>query len=474
MPFPPLRLQSPLAQGELAEALARIPTELGIVRDFSPAAVDEADRAVGDSRLPSNDRTDIPLLSIDPAGSTDLDQAFHIARAGDGYVVHYAIADVAAFVSPGGALDVETRLRGQTVYAPDGRIPLHPAVISEGAGSLLAGVERSAYLWEFALDSFGAVVQSSVVRARVHNREQLDYPGAQRAIDDGTASEPLRLLKEVGLARIELERERGGANLLTPEIGVRQIDGRYELERRTVLPVENWNAQLSLLTGMEAAKLMLEAGIGILRTMPPASEDAVEKFSRQALALGHPWADGIPYGDYLRSLDTTEPRQLAIMHAAASLFRGAGYVAFDGDAPQNAEQAAVAAPYTHVTAPLRRLVDRFTLETCLAMSTDEPVPAWVRDALPSLPALMSASNAVSGQVNRVATDTIEAAILQSHLGELFEATVVSANKTSGVIQLTDPAVTATCDGSLRAGSVIRARLKTADLATATVRFELVD
>ena len=56
----------------------------------------------------------------------DLDQALHIERAGDGYRVHYAIADVAAFVTPGDPVDEEAHRRGQTLYGADSKIPLHP------------------------------------------------------------------------------------------------------------------------------------------------------------------------------------------------------------------------------------------------------------------------------------------------------------------------------------------------------------
>ncbi|NEE23774.1 RNB domain-containing ribonuclease, partial [Streptomyces sp. SID7499] len=85
------------------------------------------------------DATDLPFLTIDPPGSTDLDQAMHLERRRDGrgYRVHYAIADVAAFLRPGGALDAEAHRRVTTLYFPDDRIPLHPPVLSEGAASLL-------------------------------------------------------------------------------------------------------------------------------------------------------------------------------------------------------------------------------------------------------------------------------------------------------------------------------------------------
>ena len=89
--------------------------------------------------------------------------------------------------------------------------------------------------------------------------------------------------------------------------------------------MEAWNAQLSLMTGMAAATMMLDGGVGILRTMPPAQPDAIDRLRRQARALGTPWPEDQPYGDYLRMLDGTDPKHLAILHAAASLFRGAGY-----------------------------------------------------------------------------------------------------------------------------------------------------
>ena len=64
----------------------------------------------------------------------DLDQAMHIERRGKGYRVRYAIADVAAFVDPGGPMDVEAHERGETLYAPDENARLYPPVLSEGAG----------------------------------------------------------------------------------------------------------------------------------------------------------------------------------------------------------------------------------------------------------------------------------------------------------------------------------------------------
>jgi exoribonuclease R len=460
------------ATGPLADALAAIPAALGISRDYPADAQAEADAAAAHPVLPDLDTTDVPYVTIDPAGSMDLDQALYLERAGDGYRVRYAIADVPSFVTPGGALDAETRRRGQTIYPPDGAIPLHPLVLSNGATSLLPGQVRSAFVWDFTLDAAANVTSTSLRRARVKSTAKLDYVGVQKSIDDGTAGTNLALLKEIGLKRIALEIARGAANLTLPDTEVHEADGSYQLVRRQPQSAEDWNAQLSLMTGMAAAELMIGAKVGILRTMPQAEQWAVDRFRKQSVALGTPWPENQPYGAYLRSLDTSDPKQLAIMHAAGALFRGAGYTAFDGSVPVGLVQAAVGASYSHATAPLRRLVDRFVLVVCEAIAAGSEIPAWAREALPTLPELMAHSSGVTNQFEHRAIDAVEAAVLSTRVGDVFDATVISLSKTGGQIQLTEPAVTAHCNGALVDGSVIRAKLTRADIPSGQVVFDL--
>src|SRR5690606_25720257 len=117
-----------------------------------------------------------------------------------------------------------------------------------------------------------------------------------------------------------------------------------------------------------------------------------------------------------------------------------------------------------------RLVDRFGLLVCEAVSQGRPVPQWVTDALPTLPEIMVASGRVASQLENSAIAVVEAAVLAERVGESFEAVVVSANDTHGTIQLLDPAVTARCDGVLTPGEHVMATLVTAEIATGTVRF----
>ncbi|KQW07544.1 ribonuclease II [Leifsonia sp. Root4] len=471
------------AQTELAATLAELRISLELPGDFPEDAVAEAVRAAAHLELPQHDLTDVEFVTIDPPTATDLDQAMHIEALqgpAGGFRVRYAIADVPALVSPGGAVDREARVRGQTLYAADGRIPLHPPAIGDGAGSLLPDALRSAYVWDFTLAADAAVRSATVQRARIRSRARLSYAEAQRSIDDGTASGPLALLKPVGLARIELERRRGGASLNSPDEEIVLGPDGYTLRRREPLPVEDWNAQLSLMTGMAAAGIMIAGGVGILRTMPTPSEDEFASFRRQTIALGLPWPETQPYGEYLRALDRQNPAALAVLQAATSLFRGAGYVAFDTaaglPAPRDTIQSAIAAPYAHTTAPLRRLVDRWSLVICAALCAGDAVPEWARHGLTELPSIMAASARRASELDAASVNRVEAALLSDDVGRRFEATVLSLRGESARVQLASPAVTAECHAPRHPspGSRVSVLLLAADIASGSVRFEVVE
>jgi exoribonuclease R len=102
-------------------------------------------------------------------------------------------------------------------------------------------------------------------------------------------------------------------------------DGEWVLSFRAPLPIERWNAQISLLTGMVAADLMLSAGVGILRTMPPPEAADLARVRRTAKALGLQWPQNGSYADLIRSADPEQPAHLAFLSLATTLLRGAGY-----------------------------------------------------------------------------------------------------------------------------------------------------
>ena len=187
-----------------------------------------------------------------------------------------------------------------------------------------------------------------------------------------------------------------------------------------------------------------------------------------------PWPHDENHGDLLRRLRRDEPRELALMYQAGALFRGAGYTPIDPDPatalPAVTTHAAVAAPYAHVTAPLRRLVDRFGLVTCLALTQQRPVPAAVLAAIPQLPAVMAASDQLAGALDRGCLDIVEAAVLADHVGHQFDAVVVEQRRQGLEVQLSDPAVIGLADGRAELGARVKVTLTSADLTTGAVRF----
>ena len=451
---------------------AAVREELDIPLAFAPAVEAAAAEAARTPRLPTVDATDIELVTVDPTGSMDLDQALHIGpRPGGGYRVHYAIADVAAFVVAGDPVDVEARQRGVTLYSPDRRTPLHPTIISEGAASLLPGQDRPALLWRIDLDGEGRQETVDVRRALVRSRARLDYAGLQASIDAGRPPAGARRLAEVGRLRQTLAAERDAIELDQPDQDVvPDGSGHWALVLRAPLPVEQWNAELSLLTGMAAAGVMLEGGIGLLRTLPEAEPGAVARLRASAGALGIRWTAHERPGEVIRRLDRTLARDVAFLEEAAGLLRGAGYTSFSGTPPDLESHAGIGAPYAHVTAPIRRLCDRFTSEVCLALSAGSEIPEWAATALPQLPDIMAAADRRARTLERAVIDLTEAWLLAPRLGEVFDATVINVDERGTTIVIDRPPVRARCEGTLAEGKRVRVRLETADVTTRTVRF----
>lgn len=458
MPIRPIRV-APAA--DLQDRFAAVRREAGVPTSFPPEVEAEVAAAAAATGAANADRVDLPFLTIDPPGARDLDQALHIERRGGGHRVSYAIADVGAFVDPGGPLDLEAHRRGVTVYMPDGKVPLHPSALSEGSASLLPGEWRPAVLWTLDLDERGALTATRVHRAQVRSVAQHTYADVPAALGV--------LLREVGERRLAIERERGGVQLDVPEQEVVRDGGGWTVRYRAPLPAEDFNAQISLLTGMAAAKLMLDAGVGILRTQPTPDDRSFERLRRQARALGVDWPREQRYAELIAGLDPRQPAHAALMHEATGIGRGAGYTVFDGEPPAESGHFAIAADYAHATAPLRRLQDRFVSECCLAASAGEPVSDWVRAGLPALPDAMAEAGRRANSVERGVVDLVEAVLLAGREGERFEAVVIDDD----LVQLGDPAVRGRIEnGCPEPGSEVTVRLDRADPATRTVAFSV--
>ncbi|WP_329406112.1 RNB domain-containing ribonuclease [Nocardia vinacea] len=568
---------------ELHQRIVSAPVDFGAIRsEFGltsayPAEATAAARDAIDAFAGTRaDRTDIPFVTIDPPGAMDLDQAVHIERTSSGFTVHYAIADVGAVVDPAGPLAQEAGVRGQTFYLPDSTVPLHPPILSENSASLLPDQTRPAALWTIECDENAEPQRFSVIRATVRSRARLDYASVQADADANRLHPSIAALPEFGTRRIEAGLARGAIGLRLPAQSVirdDKADGHWRLVVDPRTAADDWNEQISLLTGMCAARIMLNGSgsdgapsvgerIALLRTMPPPIDSAIDSMRRTAAALGVDWPADQSVGRMLAGLDPNAPATLVLMSEATGLLRGAGYTVLDGVAAagvdgseaagsrsagrvisaggaqsahgvpstrgarlaggakldadsrsagdaespgragspgitgavggkgapggrptgakpasiagsaNNLQHSAIGAPYAHVTAPLRRLADRFATEICLARCSGTEVPQWVRDGLVPTAESMKRSDSLAGKVERACIDLTEATLLAERSGAIFEAVVVrEANGTRPAeVFIADPPVVGPCIGAPPEGAQVRVHLVAADPAARKISF----
>ncbi|WP_439029267.1 RNB domain-containing ribonuclease [Gordonia terrae] len=457
---------------------AGIRNELGVDEEYGDDALAEARAAVDRFADTREDHTHLPFVTIDPPSSKDLDQAVRITPDGDGFVVDYAIADVAALVVPEGALDQESRRRGSTVYFPDGSVPLHPRELSEGAGSLLPEQVRPCVLWTIGVSADGSVTDVLVRRSRIRSVARLDYAGVTADAAAGRLHPSIASLPAFGELRHEVALNRGAVELDLPDQTVTRTARGWRLDLEPHTPADMWNSQVSLLAGSCAGTIMAQAGVGLLRTLPPADTGAVEGLRATAGALGIPWPAGLSVGRFLAGLPGDEASTLALQSAAGGLMRGADYLALDGTATAAAidddskRHAAIGGLYAHVTAPLRRLGDRFATEVCLAVTAGTPTPEWVMRALPTLPKILRSADSLGATADRASVDLAEAVILRDRIGERFDAVVMrtASERRPAQIFIADPPVVARCVGDLRPGDRIGVELVKADEVSRSVEF----
>lgn len=449
---------------ELTAGLAAIRREEDVPDGFPPDVVEAAERAA--QRRPGAahcDRTGEAFVTLDPASSTDLDQAFTIERAGADLLLHYAIADVGFFVRPGDPLDVEAWTRGVTVYLPGEREPLYPPVLSEGAASLLPDAPRPAVVFTVRIDGDGAVALEGVERAVVHSRAKLAYDAV------GPADLPPDFA-ELAARIVRAEDARGAARVDFPEQELEEVAGSWQLRFRPRLASEQHNAGMSLATNLAVADALHAAGTGLYRVMPEPDDGAVRRLRWTARAFGLAWPQEQSLAEFQRRLPQGEHRTSAFLLAARRASGGADYAPFvAGDRPWH---AAMAATYSHATAPLRRLADRYVIEAALAVASGVPVPEEIATAFARLPDAMDRGETKANRVGAAALNLAEAVALRGREGEQFDAVVVGEDARGAVVQVCEPAVVARVTAhNVDPGAAICVRLTSVDVPTRTIHFE---
>jgi exoribonuclease R len=435
----------------LADGLANIRSQFKVPLVFPADVLAAAERASKRTPTEHVDRTDMPFVTLDPASSTDLDQAFAIDRSGADLILHYAIADVAWFVDDGDVIDQEAWKRGTTLYLPDGKAGLYPPVLSEKAASLLPAGPRPAIIFSVRVSNDGAVRLDSAERAIIQSRAKLAYSSV------GDADLPKYFTAFA--SRIQAaELRRGAARVDPPEQEVSATgDGHFELCFRPRLQSEARNAAMSLAANMAIADALQAHETGLFRVMAAPDDAAIARLRLTARAFGLQWPAQITLAQFSQTLDANEAQQAAFMLAVRRAGKAAAYVPYcEGVTPWH---SAMSATYAHATAPLRRLADRYVVRATLAVANGQAVPTVVTEAFPKLPGVMARAGAIGGQIERAVIDLAEAVMLQSNVGQIFSAIVTDVDDRGAQIQLQDlPIVSRVNAVNIKPGDVLKVKL----------------
>lgn len=256
------------------------------------------------------DFTGIPFVTVDGAGTRDLDQALYVGKPGDGfwnarsdcaYVVWYAIADASWFVRPGMALFDEAVRRGTSVYFADMSVPMLPHALSRGLVSLNAEVDRRALVFVMQVGYDGVCLGTQLRRGRIHSRAKLVNEDVsaflanpeKHAWRHAEYAESLKNFKEVGLLRIREGRTRNVVhfNRVSLDVGLNGVKTSFVLGLDVRADVDLYNEQLSLMCNMEGAKILNRLAqedpdvLAIFRNHEAPSERDVEDVHDEMIAI---------------------------------------------------------------------------------------------------------------------------------------------------------------------------------------------
>jgi exoribonuclease R len=423
------------AQAALSEGFAAIIRQFQLEPEFAAKVDEEANRSIEESKKQFVSHrlnlTSFPFITLDPATSTDLDQAFFLEQDGRWIVLHYALADLEDFVPLGGAVEGEAWQRGVTIYGISGKIPLYPKSISQQAASLLPDGVRPAVRVVVAIAPDGSIELRSVDRIYCHSQAKLAY--------DAFDVHSMPLLEQYAERMWANDRQRGAVRVDTPQQEVvtdASAPGGVRLALKGKIYSESVNSALSLSVNMALGTLLSAAKVGVFRVMPSPEPQAIGRLRRQAKAMGLLWPESQSLVELQRTLNPYDSLHQRFLLEARRSGGRASYATFrEGSIPWH---SAIAATYVHATAPMRRLADRYCLDLANAISNRRPVHDTLHSAIDKLPAVMEAAEQRASNVDRAVIDLLEAVSLQHRIGEVLEAEIIDAK--AGVIQTVDLAI----------------------------------
>jgi ribonuclease R len=339
----------------------------GFADEFDPATLLAAE-GVPDHVRPEDaagrrDLRELPLVTIDGEDARDFDDAVHVSRVGDGYRLVVAIADVAHYVRPGGALDREALRRGTSVYFPSMVLPMLPERLSNGICSLNPDVDRLCMVCDLALDSQGRPLQAEIYEAVMRSHARLTYTKVAEALEGEPQAdvrpllEDLRVAHELAKKLTAHRRERGSIDFDLPEATiVLAHDGTVkEIVRRPRNDAHRLIEEFMLAANEAVARFFDARGLPtVYRIHDQPDEEKLDTFAQLARLHGFEIPAELSPAALNELLEKLQgkPQQKALNSLLLRAMMQAQY------SPDNIGHFGLAAPtYLHFTSPIRRYPD---------------------------------------------------------------------------------------------------------------------
>jgi ribonuclease R len=418
---------------------------------FPAAVLKEAEDAGEVSLKGREDWREVPFVTIDPFDAKDHDDAVFAEPDKDagnpgGQIVLVAIADVAAYVRPGTALDREAYLRGNSVYFPDRVVPMLPERISNDLCSLKEGVNRPALAVRMIFDAQGRKKSHSFHRVIFRSAAKLSYQQAQAAIDGQPDDKTGPLLETVlrplwrAYDTMTIAREKRGP--LDLELG----------ERKIVLDDKGMVSDIVMPERLTAHRLieemMIAANVAAAETLEKHKQELIyrvhdspskEKLNALREFLGSlnlpaPKSEAVRPNDFNRILDKAKQGN-KLEQVSEMVLRSQAQAEYS---PENYGHFGLNLDrYAHFTSPIRRYADLIVhraLITALKLGRDGLREAEIA-ALPGVAQHISMTERRAMAAERETADRLLAQFLAGQIGAKFEGRISGVTRAGLFVRL---------------------------------------
>ena len=491
----PMTQNRTFQRSDLVRIATGVMRERGLEPEFPAAALKQLAAITGpglDADPAIRDLTALPWCSIDNDDSRDLDQLTACERLPDGTVrIFVAVADVDAVVALGTPIDRHAWTNTTSVYTSARIFAMLPERLSTDLTSLNAGQQRLAIVTEMVVDADGAVTQASQGRARVRNQAKLAYDAVSAWID-GKAPLPDAARAVPGLDEQLRTQDEAAQRLRTR----RHAQGSLELETfqpravfdgEQVVGIEqqahNRARQLieefMIATNEAGAHFLAEAGGASLRRVVRSPERWL-RLVELARTYGHELPnqpDSLALAGFLAQRHRADPLRFPDLSLVVVKLMGSGEYVVErpGAAPIGHFGLAVR-DYTHSTAPNRRYPDLITLRMVKAALGRRPSP-YSGAELQALAEHCTQQEDAARKVERHLRKSEAALLLQSHVGQRYDAIVTGHSEVNTWVRIVTPPAEGRLGGrvhGLDVGREVRVELVSTDVERGFIDFVLVD